>query len=196
MSIKFMGLLLWLNFAIAIFVKGQGLELDKIEKDIFIKKIDTYKIVYDCYNRRQTTTDKIIVYAKRQKARIKLLTYEFGDNYIEDVAIKYFLNYPFIYVTSGHTHGHFNGALFILDLKHFKTTEVKLLPNHLKNKAPGNLEFRNNNGIRVEKNKIMDGAYYRDKNGVNYSVDVELKIIKTGPNDFALKAMKQVVSHD
>lgn len=197
MNIKFIGLLLLLSFAIIIPGKSQTPEPDKIERNIFIKKISGYNIVYDCYNRRQTSTDKIIIYAKNPKAKTKLLTYEFGDNYILDVTIKYFLNHPFIYVTSGHTHGHFLGVLYALDLTHFKTRQIIQLPGHLKDKMPDNLELRNYNGIRIGKNnKIMDGGYYRDHNYVNYTIDYELKIVKIGYNKYGLEPIKQIVTND
>jgi hypothetical protein len=196
MNTRFLAALLLLTFAFIIPGKTQTPETEKIEKDIFVKKVSGYNIVYDCYGRRETSTDSIIVYAKKPKVNIKLLTYEFDGNYIESVTIKYFLNHPFIYITANHTYGHFIGELYALDLVHFKTKEVKTLNSNIKNKAPHDLEFRKNNGIRIENNKIMNGAYYRNSKGANYAVDYELRIKKIGYNSYGLIAIKQIVRND
>ncbi len=170
---------------------------DKVDTtNIIIGKIGGYTLVYDCYGCEQTHGDSVVIYARKAKARTKLFSYDLAsDNYIIDVKMVYLLHHPFIYVTAGHTYGHFFGNLYAFDLAHLETLAVGTLPGHVKSKMPKNLEFKKANGIRLENNKILDGAYYT-RNGDYWTVDNELQLIRLGNNYYKLKPVKEIIVHD
>lgn len=164
----------------------------KIRPNIPAGSVQGYIIVYDCYNCRVATSDKIIVYAKKNNKRIKLLVENLGDNYMTGVYIKHLLNHPFIYITYEHTHGHFYGELYALDIGHLKVKAVSEIRSRSHIQIPDSIQYRNNDGIRIdEKNNISDGASYKSNDGENYFYNCQYKLIKIKDNTYRLEPIKE-----
>ena len=168
---------------------------ETLKKGISIAKLNGYEIVYDCYGCRKTSSDSAVIYARKYTRSIKLLTVEFDGNYIIDIAVKYFLNHPFLYITSGHTHGHFNGELYALDMVNINATGV--LEHDGKIKIPADLTFRNNNGIVIsEKGELTHEMYYKGNDAINYTYRCSYKMTHVKGNQYALQPVKTTFTKD
>lgn len=172
----------------------------KVERNIFVAKVNGYDIVYDLYypnEDQEDNADSLVVYAKKSKSRTLLLSEPLDANYIGEVSVKYFLNHPFIYIATNNFHGDTYGDIYLLNVQPLKVILIEKLPYPSKAKAPKGYYPNKNYGIRIEENnRIFDGIIYRnDDNGdLSYTIDVEYKMIKVG-NLYRLKATKQSVSN-
>jgi hypothetical protein len=171
----------------------------KVEKNIFVAKVNGYDIVYDLYypdNAQQDNADSVVFYAKRGRSRTMLLSEPLDENYLGEVFIKYFLNHPFIYISTGNSHGDIYGEIYSLSVPPLKMERIDELPSPFRAKEPKGYYLNKNYGIRIEENnRIFDGIIYRnDDNGdLGYTINVEYRIVKIG-NHFKLKPIKQTVS--
>ena len=170
-----------------------------VKKNIFIKKINGYDIEYDLYypyQDPQDGIDSIVLYAKRGKSRTLLVSEPIGENYLDEVSIKYFLSHPFIYIESGNSHGDIYGELNSLSFSPVKLGLVSELPLRYPAKVPKGYYVNKNYGIRIEENdRIFDGKIYRNDNGdLGYTIDVEYKMLKID-NSYKLRPIKQTVTN-
>lgn len=172
----------------------------KVQRNIFVAKVNGYDIVYDLYypkEDQEDNADSLVLYAKKGKSRTLLLSEPLDANYIGEVSLKYFLNHPFIYISTNNFHGDTYGDIYSLNIPELKMERVDELPSPFKAKAPKGYYPNKNYGIRIEEsNRIFDGIIYRnDNNGdLSYTIDVEYKTIKVG-NLYRLKATKRTVSN-
>jgi hypothetical protein len=172
----------------------------KVKKNIFIKKINGYDIEYDLYYPYQDPqggVDSIVLYAKRGKSRIMLLSEPIGENYLDEVLIKYFLRHTFLYIASGDSHGDIYGELYSFSLSPVRLELINEIPLRFPANVPKGYYVNKNYGIRIDENdRIFDGKIYRnDTNGdLGYTIDVEYKMLKTG-NSYKLKPTKQLVTN-
>jgi hypothetical protein len=171
-----------------------------VKKNIFIKKINGYDIEYDLYypyQDPQDGVDSIVLYAKREKSRTMLLSEPIGENYLDEVSVKYFLSHPFIYIESGDSHGDIYGELNSLSFSPVKLELVSELPLRYPAKVPEGYYLNKNYGIRIEGNdRIFYGKIYRNDTigDLGYTIDVEYKMLKAG-NSYKLKPIKQTVTN-
>ena len=171
-----------------------------IKKNIFVKKINGYDIEYDLYypyQDPQDGVDSIVLYAKKGKSRTMLLSEPIGENYLDEVSIKYFLRHPFLYIESGDSHGDVYGELNSFSLSPVRLELINEIPLRFPAKVPKGYYQNKNYGIRIEENdRIFDGKIYRnDTTGdLGYTIDVEYKMLKAG-NNYKLKPIKQTVTN-
>jgi len=171
-----------------------------VKKNIFVKKINGYDVEYDLYypyQDPQRGVDSIILYAKKGKSRTMLLSREIGENYLDEVSIKYFLSHPFMYIASGDSHGDIYGEMYSLSLSPVRLEQVSEIPLRFPAKVPEGYYLNKNYGVRIEENnRIFDGIIYRnDTTGdLGYTIDIEYKMLKIG-NSYKLKPIKQTVTN-
>jgi len=172
----------------------------KVERNIFVAKVNGYDIVYDLYYPNedpQYGADSVVLHAKKGKSRTMLLSEPIGENYLGEVSVKYFLNHPFIYIATSNFHGDIYGEIYSLSVPPLKMERIDELQSHFRAKAPKGYYLNKNYGIRIEENnRIFDGIIYSnyDNGDLGYIIDVEYKMIKVG-NLYRLKPTKQTVSN-
>lgn len=160
-------------------------ENNTIKKDILFGKIKGYELAYDCSNCSTARTDGITVYAKKDSERIKLFEYNgFGGNYLAEISLRYFDNYPFIYIYSSHTYGHSQGRLYALDVKNLKTNYVNTIEGNLN--IPDSLSVRNYYGVSIENGELLYGADFRSKNA-KYFFNGKYNLLKVKRNIYLLE---------
>jgi hypothetical protein len=171
-----------------------------VKKDIFIKKINGYDIEYDLYypfEDPQHGVDSIILYTKKGKSRTRLLSKELGENNLQEVSIKYFLNHPFVYINADDGHGDVYGELYSLSFSPIGLKHVSELPLKSPAKVPKGYSLNKNYGIRIEDNaRIFDGRIYSNATtgDLGYTIDIEYKMVRAG-NSYKLKTVKQTVAN-
>ncbi len=158
--------------------------------DIPIGKINGFELVYDCIGCRQTVSEGITIYYKKNNAKKVLLNLPLGDYYVDEVSTFKNKNDYFIYVGTTHTYGHSRGYLYYLNTLKMKTYEVKVEINKNSNasKQLDTLDVHKYFELtKDEKDNFGSGATYRSKTTYyTYYCTSGYYISKIGENKFSL----------
>ncbi|MCZ4244770.1 hypothetical protein [Pedobacter punctiformis] len=171
------------------------------EKDISLGSVKGKSIKYDrisySYDDVYTT-----IYIKNGNKKLVLLTYDYDGYHPDNIKVVYLSGHPFIYITSIHSHGHFRGQLYALDLSAGKANlvdgnKIRSSARVIRSYKEDNIEFRNENGLLLDKNNnITSEDYYKGKEGGNYTYKCYFKLIKIKNNTYILKLIKANMTPD
>lgn len=165
------------------------------EKDIFLAKVKGKSINYDRISYGYGDGFATI-YIKNGIKKLVLLTYDYDGYHPGDIKIVNLYDHPFIYITSTHSHGHFRGQLYALDLSAGKANlvdenKIRSSAGVMKSYKEDGLEFRNENGLLLDKNNnITSQDYYRNKDGENCTYKCSFKLKKIKNNTYILILVK------
>lgn len=158
--------------------------------DIPIAKVNGFDLVYDCMGCRQTISDSIAVYARKDSIRKLLFKLRIFDFYVDEVSEFKYKGYSFIYVGSTHTYGHSQGYLYYLNTRNMQTYAVgirttKRLPI---SRSADTLEIHRYFDLtKDEHNNFGRGATYWSKETRHrYYSECGYSLVKTGKNKFVL----------
>jgi len=170
-------------------INNKEKENSTITRNISFGEIRDYELVYDCTNCKTASTDEITVYVKRDTIKKKLFRYYgFGGNYLDEISLRYFDNYPFIYIHSTHTYGHSKGDLYALDIEEdFRTNYVNTIENNYE--IPDSLHPRNSFGVDINKEGdfTFGTAYRSDNTSGEYFLSGKYNLIKVKRNIYLLE---------
>lgn len=165
------------------------------EKDILLGNLNGKSIKFD-----RTTYDygdgNATIYMENGNKKLVLFTYDYDGYHAGDIKLVHLVNHPFVYLTSTHSHGHFRGKLYALDLAAGKAnlvdeSKIRHLAEDIGSFKKRDLEFRNENGLLLDKNKnITSEDYYRNKEGENCTYKCSFKLKKIKNNTYVLVLVK------
>lgn len=165
------------------------------EKDVFLAEFKGKSIKYDRVS-YVYGDGYAIIYIKNGIKKLVLLTYNYNGYHPGDIKIVTLNGHPFIYITSTHSHGHFKGQLYALDLRAGKAdlvdeNKIRSSASIIKSYKEDGLEFRNENGLLLDKNNnITSQDYYRNKDGENCTYKCSFKLKKIKSNTYILNLVK------
>jgi len=181
-------------------------KLDTIQTGkVVTKEIEEIGILLGNLNGKSVKYDRITydygdgyatIYAVNKNKKSVLFTYDYDGYYKGDIKLVHLLNHPFIYITSTHSHGHFRAKLYALDLAAgavnlVDKNKLRHVDEEIALFKKGDLEFRNENGLLLDKNNnITSEDYYRNKDGENCTYKCSFKLKKIKPNIYVLVLVK------
>ncbi|NMH26820.1 hypothetical protein [Flavobacterium silvaticum] len=155
-----------------------------------IAKVNGFDLVYDCMGCRQTISDSIAVYAKKDSIKKLLFKLPILDFYVDDVSHFKYKGYDFIYVGSTHTYGHSQGYLYYLNTRNMETYAVEIRPTKRSptSKSEDTLEIHKYFDLtKDEHNNLGGGAsYWEKKTRHRYYSEWSYSLVKAGKNKFVL----------
>lgn len=164
-----------------------------VSKNINVGKIGSYSLIYDYSKYNQISGEKITVYLKNSKSKHILLSQNLAGGYLDEVAIRYILNHPFVYIASAQTSGQNAADLYAIDVKNTKATRVKIrrLPRQQQAaiyKKP--LQLKRESGILIDQqNNITSTQYFIDGNGFYLTLESTYLIRNVAPNSYVLECI-------